>query len=88
MLPFLIQRKEDKMNKSNTKTIYVLVHHPYQDHDKEWDVGMSHEEMLKLSLKMVLEYIALTEDGLGHNARSRYLACQLQKINQYIEPTI
>jgi hypothetical protein len=36
------------------------------------------------AVEMSLEYIALAEDGRGHNARSHYLAQQLRKINQHL----
>ena len=46
--------------------------------------GMSEEALLKEVLQMSLEYVALAEDGRGHNARSRYLARQLREIQQHL----
>ena len=43
-----------------------------------------YEALLKEVLQLSLEYIALAEDGRGHNARSHYLAQQLRKINQHL----
>jgi hypothetical protein len=45
--------------------------------------SMSAEALLREALQMSLEYIALAEDGRGHNARSHYLARQLRDIQQY-----
>ena len=45
---------------------------------------MSDEALLRETLHMSLEYVALAEDGRGHNARSRYLAGQLRQIHQYV----
>lgn len=46
--------------------------------------SMTDEALLREVLQMSLEYIALAEEGRGHNARSRYLARQLAKIQQYV----
>lgn len=46
--------------------------------------SMTDAVMLREALQMSLEYIALAEDGRGHNARSRYLARQLREIQQYM----
>ena len=55
--------------------------HPYPD---ELSLeSMSDDDVLKEALQMSLEYIALAEDGRGHNARSHYLAKQLRGIQQY-----
>lgn len=45
---------------------------------------MTDEALLRQAVQMSLEYIALAEDGRGHNARSRYLAQQLRDIQQYM----
>ena len=45
--------------------------------------SMSDDALLREVLQMSLEYIALAEDGRGHNARSHYLARQLRGIQQY-----
>ena len=55
--------------------------HPYPDELSP--ESMSGEALLKEVLQMSLEYIALAEDGRGHNARSHYLARQLRGIQQY-----
>jgi hypothetical protein len=55
--------------------------HPYPDSLSL--ESMSDEALLKEVLQMSLEYIALAEDGRGHNARSHYLARQLRGIQQY-----
>jgi hypothetical protein len=55
--------------------------HPYPDSlspERMTDAGLLSE-----TLRMSLEYIALAEDGRGHNARSRYLARQLREIQQH-----
>ncbi|MCU0466891.1 MAG: hypothetical protein MUF38_20285 [Anaerolineae bacterium] len=44
---------------------------------------MTDVALLRETLHMSLEYIALAEDGRGHNARSRYIARQLREIQQY-----
>jgi hypothetical protein len=49
---------------------------------------MTDEALLREVLQMSLEYIALAEDGRGHNARSRYLARQLREIQQYMAQRI
>jgi hypothetical protein len=46
--------------------------------------SMSDEDLLREALQMSREYIALAEDGRGHNARSHYLARQLRGIQQYM----
>ena len=46
--------------------------------------SMTAEALLRKALQMSLEYIALAEDGRGHNARSHYLARQLREIQQYM----
>ena len=46
--------------------------------------NMTDKALLSESLQMALEYIALAEDGRGHNARSRYLAQQLRTIEQHL----
>lgn len=55
--------------------------HPYPDNLSL--ESMSEEALLREALQMSLEYIALAEDGRGHNARSHYLARQLRGIQQY-----
>ena len=45
---------------------------------------MTDAVLLRETLQISLEYIALAEDGRGHNARSRYLARQLREIQQYM----
>ena len=45
---------------------------------------MSDAALLSETLRISLEYIALAEDGRGHNARSRYLARQLRELQQYM----
>jgi hypothetical protein len=46
--------------------------------------SMNDDALLREVLQMSLEYIALAEDGRGHNARSHYLARQLRGIQQYM----
>ncbi|MEO1162852.1 MAG: hypothetical protein AAFV98_03625 [Chloroflexota bacterium] len=45
---------------------------------------MSDEALLKAVLHLSLEYVALAEEGRGHNARSHFIARQLRDIQQYI----
>jgi hypothetical protein len=45
---------------------------------------MTQAELLKVSVQIALEYVALAEDGRGHNARSRYLAQQIREIQQHL----
>ena len=47
--------------------------HP-KPHDMDWVEALPSSQMLLLTLKLALAYVELAEDGLGHNARSRYLA--------------
>ena len=44
---------------------------------------MSDEALLKEVLQLSLEYVALAEDGRGHNSRSRFIARQLREIQQH-----
>jgi len=44
---------------------------------------MSGEALLKGVLQLSLEYVALTEDGRGHDPRSRFIAQQLREIQQH-----
>ena len=44
---------------------------------------MSDEALLREVLQLSLEYIALAEDGRGHNPRSRFIARQLREIQQH-----
>lgn len=46
--------------------------------------NLSHEVLLKEVLQLSLEYVALAEDGRGHNARSHFIARQLRDIQQHI----
>ncbi|MEO1644737.1 MAG: hypothetical protein AAFR67_06085 [Chloroflexota bacterium] len=46
--------------------------------------NLSHDALLKEVVHLSLEYVELAEDGRGHNARSRYLAQQIRKINQHL----
>lgn len=57
--------------------------HPKPDHDLAPEM-LTDQELLAEALKLSLEYIALAEEGHGHNARSRYLAHRLHEINQYL----
>lgn len=45
---------------------------------------MSVAALLRETLQLSLEYIALAEDGSGHSARSAYLARQVREIQQFI----
>lgn len=45
---------------------------------------MSDEALLKAVLQLSLEYVALAEDGRGHNARSHFIARQLREIQQHM----
>jgi hypothetical protein len=56
--------------------------HPHPDNLSP--ESMTDAVLLREALQMSLEYIALAEDGRGHNARSRYLAQQLREIQQYM----
>jgi hypothetical protein len=56
--------------------------HPYPDEFSP--ESMTDQALLLEAVEMSLEYIELAEDGRGHNARSRYLAQQLRKINQHL----
>jgi hypothetical protein len=69
--------------------ILVWAYHRIEELHPSPDVSfspdtMTDEALLRQALKMSLEYIALAEEGRGHNARSRYLACQLRKIHQHV----
>ena len=44
---------------------------------------MSDEALLREVLQLSLEYVALAEDGRGHNPRSRFIARQLREIQQH-----
>ncbi|MBZ0295289.1 MAG: hypothetical protein K8L99_22195 [Anaerolineae bacterium] len=44
---------------------------------------MSDEALLREVLQLSMEYIALAEDGRGHNSRSRFIARQLREIQQH-----
>ncbi|MCU0463921.1 MAG: hypothetical protein MUF38_05080 [Anaerolineae bacterium] len=55
--------------------------HPYPDSLSP--ECMTNAALLSETLQISLEYIALAEDGHGHNARSRHLARQLREIQQY-----
>ena len=44
---------------------------------------MSGEALFKEVLQLSLEYVALAEDGRGHNPRSRFIARQLREIQQH-----
>lgn len=46
--------------------------------------SVSEEELLKEVLQLSLEYVALAEDGRGHNARSRFIARQLREIQEHM----
>ncbi|MEO1644343.1 MAG: hypothetical protein AAFR67_04105 [Chloroflexota bacterium] len=46
--------------------------------------NLSHEALLKELLHLALEYVALAEEGRGHNTRSHFIARQLRDIQQYI----
>lgn len=50
--------------------------------------SMTDEALLRKALQMSLEYIGLTEEGRGHNARSHYLAQQLRAIQQYVTQSL
>lgn len=45
---------------------------------------MTDEALLNEVLKLSLEYVALAEDGRGHNARSHFIARQLREIQEYM----
>lgn len=45
---------------------------------------VSDEELLKEVLQLSLEYVALAEDGRGHNARSHFIARQLREIQEHM----
>lgn len=55
--------------------------HPYPDSLSP--ERMTDAALLRETLHISLEYIALAEDGRGHNARSRHVAQQLREIQQY-----
>lgn len=46
--------------------------------------SLSHEALLKEVLHLSLEYVALAEDGRGHNARSHFITRQLRKIQKHM----
>ena len=46
--------------------------------------NLSRETLLKKVLHLSLEYVALAEEGRGHNARSHFIAHQLRNIQQHI----
>lgn len=45
---------------------------------------MSDEALLNEVLQLSLEYVALAEDGRGHNARSHFIARQLRDIQKHM----
>jgi hypothetical protein len=44
---------------------------------------LSDEALLREVLQLSLEYVALAEDGCGHNPRSRFIARQLRELQQH-----
>jgi len=46
--------------------------------------NLSHEALLREVLQLSLEYVALAEDGRGHNARSHFIARQLREIQKHM----
>lgn len=58
--------------------------HP-KPQDMERLESLSQVERVQLALDMTLEYIALAEDGRGHNDRSRYLARCIRQLKAAIE---
>ncbi len=58
--------------------------HP-KPQDMERLEALSQAERVQLALNMALEYIALAEDGRGHNDRSRYLARCIRELKSAIE---
>ncbi|MEO1644846.1 MAG: hypothetical protein AAFR67_06650 [Chloroflexota bacterium] len=49
---------------------------------------LSHEALIKEVLHLSLEYVALAEDGRGHNARSHFIARQLREIQQHTNQSL
>ena len=50
--------------------------------------NFSHEALLNEVLYLSLEYVALAEDGRGHNVRSHFIARQLREIQQHTNQSL